>query len=75
LIRHVTDRLGHDRRYALDCSRLRGLGWTPRAAFETALDQTIEWYRRNRSWWEPIKSGEYREYYRQQYGAGAHPRV
>jgi dTDP-glucose 4,6-dehydratase len=77
LIRHVTDRLGHDRRYALDCGRLRGLGWTPRADFETALDRTIEWYRGNRSWWEPIKSGEYREYYRQQYGARSHagPRV
>jgi dTDP-glucose 4,6-dehydratase len=73
LIRHVTDRLGHDRRYALDCGRLRGLGWTPRADFEAALDRTIEWYRRNRSWWEPIKSGEYREYYRQQYGARSHP--
>ena len=72
LIRHVTDRLGHDRRYALECGRLRGLGWTPRADFETALDETIEWYRRNRSWWEPIKSGEYREYYRRQYGARSH---
>ena len=68
LLRHVTDRPGHDRRYALDCSRLQALGWAPQARFEAALDETIAWYRSHRSWWEPIKSGEYRDYYRRQYG-------
>jgi dTDP-glucose 4,6-dehydratase len=72
LVRHVADRLGHDRRYALDCGKLAALGWTPRTHFETALDATIDWYRANRAWWEPIKSGEYREYYLQQYGAREH---
>jgi dTDP-glucose 4,6-dehydratase len=71
LVRHVTDRPGHDRRYALDCDKLAALGWTPRARFETALDATIDWYRANRAWWEPIKSGEYREYYLAQYGSRA----
>jgi dTDP-glucose 4,6-dehydratase len=67
LIRHVTDRPGHDRRYALECSRLRSLGWAPRTPFEKALDETVSWYRSHRSWWEPIKSGAYLEYYRKQY--------
>ena len=68
LLRHITDRPGHDRRYALDCSRLRALGWTPKARFEAALDDTIAWYKSHRAWWEPIKSGEYKDYYRRQYG-------
>jgi dTDP-glucose 4,6-dehydratase len=67
LLRHVTDRPGHDRRYALDCSRLKALGWAPKTRFETALDETIAWYKSHRSWWEPIKTGEYRDYYRRQY--------
>ena len=67
LIRHVPDRPGHDRRYALDCSRVHALGWRPRTPFEKALDATISWYADNRPWWEPIKSGEYLEYYRKQY--------
>ena len=69
LLRHVTDRPGHDRRYALDCSRLRSLGWAPKARFEAALDDTIAWYQSHRTWWEPIKSGEYRDYYRRQYAS------
>jgi dTDP-glucose 4,6-dehydratase len=70
LVRHVEDRAGHDRRYALDDSKLRALGWRPRHSFgETGLRETVEWYRDNRSWWEPIKSGEYRRYYEQQYAA------
>jgi dTDP-glucose 4,6-dehydratase len=68
LIRHVADRPGHDRRYALDTARLRALGWEPRRVFDDALAATVEWYRANRDWWEPIKSGEYRRYYEQQYG-------
>jgi dTDP-glucose 4,6-dehydratase len=67
LVRHVTDRPGHDRRYSLDSSKLRALGWEPRRDFEDGLAETVEWYRANRAWWEPIKSGEYLEYYRRQY--------
>ena len=67
LLRHVSDRPGHDRRYALDSSRLTALGWTPQRKFDEALADTVAWYRKNRAWWEPLKSGEYREYYRRQY--------
>jgi dTDP-glucose 4,6-dehydratase len=67
LVRHVTDRPGHDRRYSLDSSKLRALGWEPRQPFEEGIAITVDWYRDNRSWWEPIKSGEYLEYYRRQY--------
>ena len=69
LIRHVEDRAGHDRRYAIDDSKLRALGWKPAMPFEEGIRTTIEWYRENRAWWEPIKSGEFRAYYEQQYGA------
>src|SRR5580765_3684005 len=70
LIRYVDDRAGHDRRYSLDDSKVRGLGWSPEHSFsETGLAETVAWYRDNRAWWEPIKSGEYRRYYEQQYGA------
>jgi dTDP-glucose 4,6-dehydratase len=68
LVRHVEDRAGHDRRYALDSSKLRQLGWEAQHAFdERGLAETVEWYRANREWWEPIKSGEYRAYYDRQY--------
>jgi dTDP-glucose 4,6-dehydratase len=68
LIEHVKDRPGHDRRYALDSSRLRGLGWEPRYDATKALAATVRWYAENRWWWEPIKSGDlYRAYYRRQY--------
>jgi dTDP-glucose 4,6-dehydratase len=67
LVRHVADRPGHDRRYSLDSSRLRELGWRPERDFETGLTETVSWYRENRAWWEPIKSGAYREYYARQY--------
>jgi dTDP-glucose 4,6-dehydratase len=67
LVRHVDDRPGHDRRYSLDDSKLRGLGWRPQRAFDDGLAETVTWYRDNRAWWEPIKSGAYREYYEQQY--------
>ena len=68
LVRHVADRPGHDRRYAVDSTKLRALGWEPRHAFDTGgLEETVEWYRANRAWWEPIKSGEYRAYYERQY--------
>jgi dTDP-glucose 4,6-dehydratase len=67
LVRHVTDRPGHDRRYSIDDTKLRGLGWKPQIALDDGLAETFEWYRDNRAWWEPIKSGEYRAYYEQQY--------
>ena len=67
LLRHVQDRPGHDRRYSLETAKLRGLGWEPRRDFVQGLAETVEWYRSNRAWWEPIKSGEYRAYYEQQY--------
>ena len=69
LVRHVADRPGHDRRYGLDSTRIHALGWTPRRAFEQGLAETVAWYRERRDWWEPIKSGEYRRYYDQQYAA------
>jgi dTDP-glucose 4,6-dehydratase len=67
LVRHVEDRPGHDRRYSVDSSRISGLGWKRGRDFERGLEETVAWYRDNRAWWEPIKSGEYREYYERQY--------
>ncbi len=67
-IRYVKDRLGHDRRYAIDDTKIRTqLGWQPRVEFAEGLAGTIDWYRRNEQWWRRIKSGEYREYYDAQY--------
>jgi dTDP-glucose 4,6-dehydratase len=68
LIRYVTDRPGHDRRYAIDCSKLGGLGWAPQVPFEAGLARTVEWYASHPEWWRTIKSGEWREYYARQYG-------
>lgn len=68
LIKYVADRPGHDRRYSLHCAKLRALGWQPRHDFETALETTVRWYVENRWWWAKLKSGEYEEYYRQNYG-------
>jgi len=69
LIRHVEDRPGHDRRYAVDSSRLTRLtGWRPKIAFEPGIHQTVDWYLRNESWWRPIKQGEFRAYYERMYG-------
>ena len=67
LVRNVDDRPGHDRRYSLDTTKLRALGWTPRRQWKDGIRSTIDWYRDNRDWWEPIKSGEFREYYERQY--------
>ena len=71
LIRYVADRPGHDRRYSLDTTKLRGLGWTPRIEFDSGLAATVEWYRQNEWWWRPIKDGDpaFRAYYDTQYGA------
>jgi len=64
----VKDRLGHDRRYALECGKIAGLGWQPKHPLEPALASTISWYMENRWWWEKLKSGEYLEYYKKHYG-------
>jgi dTDP-glucose 4,6-dehydratase len=69
LVRSVADRPGHDRRYAMDGSKLRALGWSNRTSFEDGLAATIDWYAANEAWWRPIKSGEFREYYERQYAA------
>ena len=70
LIKPVADRPGHDRRYSLDCSKLRALGWRPQAAFDQGLAETVAWYRQNEDWWRPIKDQdeEFRRYYQGQYG-------
>ncbi|WP_447973262.1 dTDP-glucose 4,6-dehydratase [Nitrospira sp. Kam-Ns4a] len=67
LIRFVQDRPGHDRRYAVDCSRLRRLGWAPTVPFEEGLRATVDWYRTHETWWRKIKSGEFRAYYERMY--------
>jgi len=67
LIQHVPDRAGHDRRYSLDVTKLRGLGWEPAHDFQAALTKTVQWYVDNEWWWRKLKSGEYLEYYKKQY--------
>ncbi len=68
LIEYITDRPGHDRRYSLSAAKLQALGWSARVRFEEGLERTVEWYRENDWWWEPIRSGAYREYYERHYG-------
>jgi dTDP-glucose 4,6-dehydratase len=70
LIQPVSDRPGHDRRYCLDTTKLRALGWTPRVPFERGLLDTVDWYRRNEWWWRPIKEQDqaFKSYYQTQYG-------
>ena len=69
LIRHVQDRPGHDRRYAIDPAKMRDeLGWSPTQTFDEGLRSTIDWYLANTEWWERVRSGAYRDYYAQQYG-------
>jgi len=67
LLQFVPDRAGHDRRYALDTSKLQALGWRSRHTFDQALELTVRWFVENEDWWRPIKSGEYLDYYRRQY--------
>lgn len=64
---YVQDRLGHDRRYSVDTSKIRKLGWAPQHSFEEAMQFTIEWYVENRRWWEKLKTGEYLNFYKQNY--------
>jgi dTDP-glucose 4,6-dehydratase len=66
-VRHVRDREGHDRRYAVDTSKARSLGWAPQVDFIEGLAQTVSWYCENEAWWRPIKSGDFRAYYERQY--------
>ena len=75
LIKPVADRPGHDRRYALDSSKLRGLGWRPEVAFDDGLAATVAWYRENEWWWRPIKDGDpaFRAYHDAQYGRRPSP--
>ncbi|GIW06266.1 MAG: dTDP-glucose 4,6-dehydratase [Dehalococcoidia bacterium] len=68
LIRLVEDRPGHDRRYAVDSTKLRALGWRPERDFESTIAATVEWYRQNEAWWRPIRNGEFREFYQRLYG-------
>lgn len=68
LIDYVTDRPGHDRRYAINPEKIeKELGWKPNYSFDTGIKQTIEWYLNNREWWEHIINGEYQDYFQNQY--------
>ena len=67
LITFVPDRAGHDRRYAIDTSKLQALGWQSRHTFDEALEKTVRWFADNPAWWRPIKSGDYLDYYQKQY--------
>ena len=69
LVQQVEDRQGHDRRYALDTTKLQDLGWRPAVDFDDGLARTVEWYRTHEPWWRPIKEQDpaFREYYRAQY--------
>jgi dTDP-glucose 4,6-dehydratase len=70
LITYVKDRPGHDRRYAMDSSRIqKDLGWEPGHTFDEALEATVKWYLDNRQWWESVKSGKYQEYYERIYAS------
>ena len=69
LITYVRDRKGHDLRYAIDPEKITTeLGWTPETSFDVGIVKTIEWYLENKSWWENIISGEYKDYYKKMYG-------
>jgi dTDP-glucose 4,6-dehydratase len=70
LVKFVTDRAGHDLRYAIDAGKIeKELGWTPKETFETGIEKTVEWYLENTSWLERVTSGAYREYYSEMYDA------
>ena len=68
LIRHVTDRQGHDRRYMMDGSRISEIGWRPEVTIAEGLATTIDWYQANEDWWRPLKAGDWHAYYARQYG-------
>ncbi|MFC1558742.1 dTDP-glucose 4,6-dehydratase [candidate division KSB1 bacterium] len=66
-IEYVKDRPGHDKRYSLDCGKIKKLGWEPRHVFDTAFASTLQWYMDNEWWWEKVKSGEFKDYYNKHY--------
>jgi dTDP-glucose 4,6-dehydratase len=69
LIKYVADRPGHDRRYAIDCSKLKTeLGWRPQVPLEQGLAETVHWYQTHQEWVAQVRSGEYLTYYERQYG-------
>ena len=68
----MADRPGHDQRYALDCTKIKAMGWKPQWDFEGALQETVDWYVSNEEWWRNIKGGmDYKAYYQKQYGVRA----
>jgi dTDP-glucose 4,6-dehydratase len=67
LRQHVRDRPGHDRRYAVDSTKLRTLGWTPQIPLDRGIRETVDWYRDNQEWWRPLKSGAFWEFYQRNY--------
>lgn len=67
LIKHVKDRPGHDRRYSLNCSKIKALGWKPQYSFSKAISLTIDWYMKNQQWWKRLKSGDFLKYYKTHY--------
>lgn len=69
LIKHVTDRPGHDRRYSVNVTKLRALGWVPQYTCRQAIAETAQWYARHADWWQPIREGAFRQYYQEQYSA------
>ncbi len=71
LVQHVKDRLGHDLRYALNCKKIKSLGFKPSFNFKKGLSETIEWYQENLQWWQKIKKGSFRGYYQKAYGKKA----
>lgn len=68
LITTVEDRPGHDIRYAMDCSKIKALGWEPRVSLEEGLAKTVAWYKKNKDWWKKIKESDFKNYYKTQYG-------
>ncbi|PID51851.1 MAG: dTDP-glucose 4,6-dehydratase [Candidatus Moraniibacteriota bacterium] len=69
MIEYVNDRKGHDKRYAINFGKMKKeFGWEPSVTFEEGINETIQWYRNNEKWWRDIKNGEYKEYYKKQYG-------
>jgi len=69
-VQHVTDRLGHDRRYAINCDKIAALGWRPRVSFEQGLLRAVEWYHNNEAWWRPLKSSGFMEFHERQHTNG-----
>ena len=67
LIEFVKDRISHDKRYFLDCSKIKKLGWEPKHKFDNTLRQTIKWYAENKLWWTKVKKGEFKDYHDKQY--------